>query len=268
MPQFSISGRRAAALAGGLFFLDVVMAVASGYRELPVANGGRVRGVVRLAGAPPPPAVMPAIKDEAACGNEQPSPRLVVGKTGGVANALVWLEGVAAGKPWPNGQKWLVDQKGCRYEPHVAVVPLGANLEIVNSDPVLHNVHARTHEAPRTVFNISLPLPGQRTPVDGKRLDKPGLLALSCEAGHPWMSGYLMVAAHPYYAVTGADGSFELSGVPPGTYAVRMWHEGVKVASYAESLQRYTFEEPYEASKSVTVASGSEVRADFTLTLR
>jgi hypothetical protein len=268
MSHVTIARRRSAVLAGGLFLFNAVIAGASSYRELTVANGGRVRGVVRLAGSPPASAVMPATKDQETCGKEQSSPRLVVGNEGGVANAVVWLEEITAGKPWPNGQKWLVDQKGCRYDPHVAVVPVGANLEIVNSDPVLHNVHARTHEAPRTVFNISLPLPGQRTPVDGKRLDKPGLLALSCEAGHPWMSGYLMVAAHPYYAVTGADGSFEIAGVPPGTYTLRMWHEGVKVASYAASLQRYTFEEPYEASKSVTVASGGDARADFTLTLR
>jgi plastocyanin len=269
MTHRHIALRRAAAVAGGFLFFGIVAAVsANAYRTLPVANGGRVRGVVRLAGAVPQPAVTPAIKDEAVCGKEQTLPRLVVGKAGGVANALVWLEGIAAGKPWPDDQKWSVDQRGCRYQPHVAVVPVGANLEIVNSDPVLHNVHARTHEAPRTVFNISLPLVGQRTPVDGKRLDKPGLMALSCEAGHPWMSGYLMVAAHPYYAVTGEDGSFTLEGVPPGTYTLRMWHEGVKVASYAASLQRYTFEEPYEASKSVTVGSGAEARADFTLTLR
>ncbi|HZI64166.1 MAG TPA: carboxypeptidase regulatory-like domain-containing protein [Thermoanaerobaculia bacterium] len=257
------------ALAGGFLFFGAAAAVsANAYREVPVANGGRVRGVVRLSGAPPEAVVAPAAKDEAVCGKEPTLPRLVVGKAGGVANAVVWLEGIAAGKPWTNGHQVAVDQRGCSYQPHVAVVPVGANLEIVNSDPVLHNVHARTHEAPRTVFNISLPLVGQRTPVDGKRLDEPGLMALSCEAGHPWMSGYLMVAAHPYYAVTGEDGSFTLEGVPPGTYTLRMWHEGVKVASYAASLQRYTFEEPYEASKSITVGSGAEARADFTLTLR
>jgi hypothetical protein len=111
-------------------------------------------------------------------------------------------------------------------------------------------------------------LVGQRTPIAAEKLTTPGIYALSCEAGHPWMSGWLVVAGHPYYAVTGADGSFAMDEVPPGKYTLRMWHEGVHVRSYAASLQRYEFEDAYEATLPVDVKPAAESRADFKLELR
>jgi hypothetical protein len=238
------------------------------YREVAVSAGGTIRGQVRLAGSTPKLAPMPTGKDEAVCGKEQPTPRLVQGKGGGVANAVVYLEAVASGKPFAR-QPALIDQTGCRYDPHVVIVPVAPALGITNSDTVLHNVHACTSDAQRrTLFNIAQPLVGQHTPVAGDKLSTPGFYALSCEAGHPWMSGYLVVAAHPYYAVTGADGSFVLDDVPPGTYTVRMWHEGVHVRNYSASLQRYEYEEPYEAAQAVQLRTGAESRADFSITLR
>jgi len=163
----------------------------------------------------------------------------------------------------------VIDQKGCRYDPHVVLVPVTPSLAITNSDTVLHNVHACASDAARkTLFNIAQPLVGQQTPIAPEKLASPGFYALCCEAGHPWMSGYLVVAAHPYYAVTGADGSFVLADVPPGTYQVRMWHEGVQVRSYYANLQRYDYEDPYEASAQVTVAAGGSVKSDFNLALR
>jgi hypothetical protein len=143
------------------------------------------------------------------------------------------------------------------------------SLGISNSDPVLHNVHAHTCDSQRkTLFNIAQPLVGQRTPIAAEKLATPGFYALSCEAGHPWMSGYLVVADHAYYTVTGADGSFALDDVPPGKYTLRMWHEGVRVRSYVASLQRYEFEADYEAAQEVQVKPGGESRAEFSLALR
>ena len=238
------------------------------YREAAVTGGGTIRGQVRLAGAAPKLASLPTGKDEAVCGKEQPTPRLLAGAGGGVANAVVYLESIPSGKPFKKVPA-TIDQKGCRYDPHVVLVPVVPSLGITNSDTVLHNVHACSSDTQRTtLFNIAQPLVGQQTPVAPEKLSTPGFYELSCEAGHPWMSGYLVVAAHPYYAVTGADGSFALSDVPAGTYTVRMWHEGVHVRNYYPSLQRYEYEDPYQASAQVTVPAGGAAKADFTLSLR
>jgi len=93
----------------------------------------------------------------------------------------------------------------------------------VNSDAVLHNVHAvATGPTPATVFNLAMPFKGQKLPIP---MRKPGLMKLQCDAGHTWMSGYIYVFEHPYYAVTDEKGAFTIKDVPPGDYTVEMWHE-------------------------------------------
>ena len=148
-------------------------------------------------------------------------------------------------------------------------VAAGTPLDIVNSDPILHNVHARenTPEGAQTIFNVAQPLRGQRTAVN-LSVKKPGIVVLSCEAGHPWMSAYVFVADHPYVAVTNDDGEFVIKGVPPGTYRIKMWHEGVRVARIIESLQRYEYEDPYELTQEVTVTPAAETIVNFELGLR
>jgi hypothetical protein len=124
-----------------------------------------------------------------------------------------------------------------------------------------------TADGLQTIFNIAQPMQGQRTVVD-LPLTKPGIVTLTCEAGHPWMTAYILVADHPYTAVTGDDGTFVIEDVPPGTYRIRMWHEGVRLANIVPSLQRYEYEPPYELTREVVVPQASDVEVDFDLELR
>src|SRR5690348_3316260 len=192
----------------------------------PTPNGGRVHGVVRLQGNAPAAANEAITQDQATCGKSVSLPRITLGKNNGVADTFVYLEGVPATAPAPSAKPILIDQKDCHYAPHTLVAPVGSKIEITNSDPILHNVHGyqTTDDGPQTLFNIAQPVRGQKTPVDTP-LTKPGILALSCEAGHPWMSGYVFVAEHPYVVTTNADGEFVIPNVPPGTYRLKLWHE-------------------------------------------
>lgn len=113
-----------------------------------------------------------------------------------------------------------LEQEGCIYHPHVSGIMVGQPLKIVNNDPTLHNVHATPSANPE--FN-------QGQPFQGMELDKTFdtaevMVPFKCDV-HPWMSSYLAVVEHPYFAVSGEDGSFHIDKVPPGTYTVEAWHE-------------------------------------------
>jgi hypothetical protein len=145
----------------------------------------------------------------------------------------------------------------------------GTGLEIVNDDPILHSVHAREVMASgfRTMFNVAQPVQGQRTKVDAS-FDKPGVIALTCEAGHPWMTAYILVADHPYVATTSDDGAFTIDGVPPGTYRLKMWHEGVRLKRVIPSLQQYEYEDPYEDVQQVVVPPNGDTAVNFAFQVR
>jgi len=164
-----------------------------------VTNGGTVRGSVHLEGDMSIKRQLAVSKDANFCGVNKSSPRLRVGKSKGVQDAIVWLEGVSEGKKRTGGNKQLsLDQFKCEYNPHVLLLPYGSSLDIVNSDPILHNVHTYDeNDAGRTVFNIAQPIISQRTTVKQTQFRKPGLYFATCDAGHPWMSAYIMVTNTP-----------------------------------------------------------------------
>jgi len=112
------------------------------------------------------------------------------------------------------------DQKGCHYEPHVFGIQAGQPLEILNSDDALHNVHALPKNTQE--FNLGMPIKGMKLT---KTFTAPEVaVKIKCEV-HPWMAAYAGVLDHPFYAVTGEDGSFSLKDLPPGEYVVEAWHE-------------------------------------------
>ncbi len=251
----------------------VTMQLSAGtpYKATEVKNGGTITGFVRLSGDPPKLLAFEITKDNDWCGRKKQSPRLVIGKRNGVRNAVVSLVNVEQGKRVET-KKYLIDQRKCEYDPHILLMPSGSELQIVNNDATLHNVHAYANEQTlKTVFNIAQPIKGFRFTVKSDQLKTPGKYSLTCDAGHPWMSGYIVVMDHPYYAVTDADGNFVLSNIPPGTYKVKMWHEGVNVSrSEMESgkVKAYYFEPPYEETQEVTIGPETTVNINFAFALR
>jgi plastocyanin len=177
------------------------------------ASAGTVRGKVWVARPGAAPAPLPVTKDGDTCGREVADESLLI-SGGRLANVVVTLRGL----PAPPPARLTLGQERCRFVPHVQVAPVGSTLEIVNGDPVLHNVHGWAGHASR--FNVPTPVQGARIPT---KLDRAGLIQVRCDV-HGWMSAYVWVVDAPA-AVTGRDGTFTLSGVPAGTYTVTAWHE-------------------------------------------
>jgi hypothetical protein len=193
---------------------------AEAYEAVPVADGGTIQGKVAFAGPPPPKKKIIPTKDREACGS---SPRdvdqILLGADKAVQEAVVYLQKVEKGKAFEKAAKPPeINNVKCDFQPHVQVMPAG-DVDIVNSDPVLHNTHGFLDKL--TVFNVALPNQGQRIK---KPLKKSGLVRVECDA-HGWMLGWVYVADNPYYAITSKDGTFAITDVPPGSYTLVAWHE-------------------------------------------
>jgi hypothetical protein len=204
-----------------LLALAVVLAApnAWSYEETTVADGGSITGKVTYSGSVPMRKIIPT-KDQEICGGIRDEPQVLAGPDGGVADAIAYLKDVAKGKKWDKPKKSpVLDNRKCRFEPHVQVVPAGMNIAIHNSDPVLHNTHGFLIKA--TVFNVAMPKQGMSVE---KPLRKPGIVRVECDA-HGWMLAWIYVADNPYHAVTGKDGSFTIRDVPPGQYTLVVWQE-------------------------------------------
>ena len=182
-----------------------------------LADGGTIAGQVMFDGAAPKPQPIDVSQDPGCLMNKGPheSETFVV-NDGKLANVLVYVKGVSVARDGSSASSPLViDQKGCRYIPHVAAMWAGGEAEFTNSDPAMHNIHAPT-------FNESQ-MPGGK-PVIRQFNDAAIMMPIQCNQ-HPWMKMYLNVVPSPFFAVTNADGSFEIPGLPAGEYTLAAVHE-------------------------------------------
>jgi len=218
--------------AGNRLWLAAAMAVVSLWPGVAVAASS-ITGTITFDGKVPNlnPLAMTA---DPACAKKHtapvPSEALVLGSGNTMANIMVYVsKGIPAGKTFPAPKTPVVfDQSGCQYKPHVIGVMAGQPYKIVNSDGVLHNVHALPKI--NTPFNKPMPAAVKETTVT---FDKPEAnFPVKCDV-HPWMTAYVGVFSHPFFSVTAADGKFTISGLDPGTYEITAWHEklGVQTAS-------------------------------------
>lgn len=187
------------------------------------ALGGDVGGKVSFAGTPPKAARLQMGAD-AVCMKQHKEPAysqdVIVNKNGTLKNVLIYVKDGLGGKTYePPKEKVVFDQKGCMYSPHVLGIQVGQELEVVNDDPTLHNVHSLSKVNPQ--FNFGQPKQGMKFT---RKFDKPETFKVKCEV-HSWMNAYIGVFNHPFFAVTGDDGSFNLKNLPPGTYTIEAWHE-------------------------------------------
>jgi plastocyanin len=171
---------------------------------------------------------------------------IVVNSNGTLKDTLVHIKGRVRGDFQPPGEPFVIDQQGCLFLPRVVGVMAGQTVEFLNSDPVLHNV--RTAPKNNEPFNISQPNAGMKYPYT---FEKPEVgIPLRCDV-HFWMSGFLHVLPHPFFTVTGNDGSFVMKNVPPRAYTLEAWHgklgsKTVEVTVNAGETKtvEFTFESP------------------------
>jgi hypothetical protein len=182
--------------------------------------GGAVRGRVTFRGMIPSVEQMTVLRDAEFCGKTAANETVSVDRvTGGLAGAVVSLEGVPTSVPSAVEAPATLDNRACRFSPALRAVRVGSVLEISNADPVLHNTHIRKGGV--AFLNVALP-PGGRT--IRKPLNEAVRLEIRCDA-HRFMRASIHVFDHPYFTVTDEKGQFELPQVPPGTYRLLVWHD-------------------------------------------
>ena len=188
------------------------------------ATTGTVTGKIVFEGTAPAPAPIKMSSDPN-CVQPGSAPAtteaIIVGSGGALQNVFVYVKDGLGNRTFAvPAAPVTLEQRGCHYLPHVLGIQVGQPLEIVNNDATLHNVHAIPKE--NGEFNTGQPLKGMKNIHTFTTREV--MVPFKCDV-HGWMNSFVGVLDHPFFAVTGPDGSFALKGLPPGTYTIEAWHE-------------------------------------------
>ncbi|MFA0750983.1 MAG: hypothetical protein SLRJCFUN_001386 [Candidatus Fervidibacter sp.] len=190
------------------------------------AGTATIKGVVKFQGTPLKPRMI-SMKQDKKCdalhkGKPVASDEFVLNSNGTLKWVLVYVKNPPKGNYKPPSKPVVLDQKGCHYTPHVFGIMVGQPLEILNSDGFLHNVHFIGKKNPQ--FNQAQPTSAVKIRKQFKSPELPPDSYFKCDV-HPWMKAWVGIFDHPFFAVSGDDGSFTISGLPAGTYEIEAWHE-------------------------------------------
>ncbi len=216
---------------------------------LTVAQAGDITGTVTLKGSPPKEKDITPLKEDPNCGklhSEMPTTHFyVVGPDGALADVVVSVQGISGKSTGASAPPVTLDQKGCEYVPQIFAVQTDQKILVKNSDPVLHNVHDTPTVSGNKEQNVAQMPGSQELPFSFSKPEE--FLRFKCDV-HPWMFAWVSVFDHPYFAISGKDGTFKISNVPPGKYTIRAAHR--KAGSTTQEVE---------------VKEGAPAKVDFTL---
>ena len=246
-------------------------ALAGEYQVIDVSDGGTLKGVALWKGEIPKVPPLKVFADMDTCGEKVDSPVLLIDpKTKGLRNVLVYLENIEKGKP-AEQKYWLhmgrsenePRSRVCLFEEHVFPFVRTSDVALINFDPILHNPHFFT-EKHASIFNIAMPTPNRE--IDKKILRARGVgIRFQCDV-HVQMNAWMAAFDHPYFALTDEQGNFEITGIPPGKYALVAWHEGFNIEKFVSS--RPTYDEPHVIKKQIEVTPKGTVVERFEFPVR
>jgi plastocyanin len=224
-------------------------APAKDYTTIDWANSGTISGTIHFTGKPPERIAIDMGQDPVCSLAPTNNTEQYVTENGGLENVFVYIRDGLGNKAYaPPSTPVVMDQKGCRFVPHVIGVMAGQSVRFTNSDATMHNVHMIPSLSTNQTVDISQPPNG---PGDSRTLSTPELMVPVRCNNHPWMEGFINVVSNPFYAVSGHDGHFTIKGVPPGNYTLVSDHQvlgqktvQVTVSGQKTSMIDITYEMP------------------------
>jgi plastocyanin len=216
------------------------------YTQIDMNTAGTISGTIHFSGKMAAPIQIDMAQDPACNFGATNFTEQYVGKDGNLQNVFVYVKDGLGNKIYPApSTPVVVDQKGCRYTPHVVGAMVGQSISFTNSDPTMHNIHMLPTVGGNQTVDISQPPNGG---AESRVFSQPELMIPVRCNNHPWMQAFINVVVNPFYSVSDGDGHFEIKGLPPGTYTVVADHEvlgqqtaTVTVGSKQTAAQDFTF---------------------------